>query len=774
MKVRRIVAFIATLSLVSTMFLPMTSALALDDTAVPETEISVDEAEDIVSSLPEETDTPEKETMVQEEADNMKAESETVEEDAGISVEGNPETEVTAEPDMQSVLPNLMRTFIVKGFDNDEEERNCEVIGNAVKYVPYSFLLFNENYPTKTKEAEPETPVEDKIVEVPTGLKIDGKGSWGNYGGEIYTDGSLAIDGTVVSGNVYEAGDIETVPSSVNGHKIRAILMPSAEFASFFWNNATKVIVPNGIAFLDWDQEAFNSGSSGYKAISYLDAIEQFAQGGITLEIQGWTPTAAESPAAEVVEGRLPEGLQFYPESMEIYGIPQETGIFEFSVSDLYDGELVDENGEVLEIDTETIFELTVESNENVKVFDESDEGYSILDAIGTDDGGHDYVLDYAEIEAAGTTFVADLVTKTPVEIIELMGGNYDVGFAGIDGSYYLENKEVFPNIWFYLDISYDDLVSYSGGSGCDNPEFIRKLENGDFGLGTIEVGCNGAEGYSFFTEKSAVNQITNSIQSTYTYADCAEVLGEFSCGGGTGEVYGGDYGGATYIYTENGYEVLLNFKSELFDRIHTAMTSSGTGTASAEVMREVNPQLFTVWIRTDKSAGDTTETGSTGNSKGILYRSEGEFEQYVNLWLNGQLLVRGEDYDAESGSTKITIYAQTFENKANMDGINTIAAEFRTTDVSALNTLNDTNTMHVTAQNFRIEKKKNSKPTTPSSNNNTNKSTSSTTTSSTDSSTDGPAPTRDQTPYWLYVTGVLVSLVGIGVSIRRFQKISK
>ena len=69
MKVRRIVAFIATLSLVSTMFLPMTSALALDDTAVPETEISVDEAEDIVSSLPEETDTPEKETMVQEEAD---------------------------------------------------------------------------------------------------------------------------------------------------------------------------------------------------------------------------------------------------------------------------------------------------------------------------------------------------------------------------------------------------------------------------------------------------------------------------------------------------------------------------------------------------------------------------------------------------------------------------------------------------------------------------------------------------------------------------------
>ncbi len=590
MKVRRIVAFIATLSLVSTMFLPMTSALALDDTAVPETEISVDEAEDIVSSLPEETDTPEKETMVQEEADNMKAESETVEEDAGISVEGNPETEATAESDMQSVLPNLMRTFIVKGFDNDEEERNCEVIGNAVKYVPYSFLLFNENYPTKTKEAEPETPVEDKIVEVPTGLKIDGKGSWGNYFGYMYTDNSFFIEG---------------------------------------------------------------------------------------------------------------------PE-------------------DMY--------------------------------------------AIGTDVGGHDYVLDYAEIEAAGnagTTLVTDLAKKTPTEIIELMGGNYTIG-TDLGDSYYLKNEDVFPNIGFYLETG--DVFANTFEAG-DDAAFVSKLENGDFSLRGIQVGISNDK---YGIDQNVTNQITDTIQTTYTYTDCAKVLGEFSCKPHVGGWAGGDLGGASYSYSENGCDIVLIFEIEGYDAIWTALQSNPDAIASPEVMRSENPPLHAVLIYHHADAGDTTETGSTGNSKGILYRSEGEFEQYVNLWLNGQLLVRGEDYDAESGSTKITIYAQTFENKANMDGINTIAAEFRTTDVSALNTLNDTNTMHVTAQNFRIEKKKNSKPTTPSSNNNTNNSTSSTTTSSTDSSTDGPAPTRDQTPYWLYVTGVLVSLVGIGVSIRRFQKISK
>ncbi len=57
---------------------------------------------------------------------------------------------------------------------------------------------------------------------------------------------------------------------------------------------------------------------------------------------------------------------------------------------------------------------------------------------------------------------------------------------------------------------------------------------------------------------------------------------------------------------------------------------------------------------------------------------SQGEFAEFVDFWLNGKKLVRGVDYNAESGSTRITIMAQTFKNKASKSGRNTIAAEYR------------------------------------------------------------------------------------------------
>ena len=85
------------------------------------------------------------------------------------------------------------------------------------------------------------------------------------------------------------------------------------------------------------------------------------------------------------------------------------------------------------------------------------------------------------------------------------------------------------------------------------------------------------------------------------------------------------------------------------------------------------------------------------------IYRSNGEFGEFVDLWLNGEKLTRGVDYDAESGSTKITIYSETFDNKANQSGRNTIAAEFRTTDTSSKNNTDNTNQLNRTSQNFRI-----------------------------------------------------------------------
>lgn len=58
------------------------------------------------------------------------------------------------------------------------------------------------------------------------------------------------------------------------------------------------------------------------------------------------------------------------------------------------------------------------------------------------------------------------------------------------------------------------------------------------------------------------------------------------------------------------------------------------------------------------------------------VFRSKGEYGNFVDFWLDGVKLVEGQDYDSEEGSTKITIRSQTFQKAGS--GSHTIAAEFR------------------------------------------------------------------------------------------------
>lgn len=79
------------------------------------------------------------------------------------------------------------------------------------------------------------------------------------------------------------------------------------------------------------------------------------------------------------------------------------------------------------------------------------------------------------------------------------------------------------------------------------------------------------------------------------------------------------------------------------------------------------------------------------------LFVSAGAYSEFMDFWLNGEKLVAGEDYTSESGSTRITIRKQTFEEKADQNGTNTIAAEFRVDG-------NPNNALKRTAQNFRMD----------------------------------------------------------------------
>lgn len=86
-------------------------------------------------------------------------------------------------------------------------------------------------------------------------------------------------------------------------------------------------------------------------------------------------------------------------------------------------------------------------------------------------------------------------------------------------------------------------------------------------------------------------------------------------------------------------------------------------------------------------------------------FTSYGHYDEFVKLWLNGDLLEPGVDYDSESGSTKITIKSQTFENKANQNETNTIAMEFRK-DNNGDGKGDSGAEMNRTSQNFTIKTK--------------------------------------------------------------------
>ncbi|MCL2578133.1 MAG: copper amine oxidase N-terminal domain-containing protein [Defluviitaleaceae bacterium] len=100
----------------------------------------------------------------------------------------------------------------------------------------------------------------------------------------------------------------------------------------------------------------------------------------------------------------------------------------------------------------------------------------------------------------------------------------------------------------------------------------------------------------------------------------------------------------------------------------------------------------------------------------GLKFVTIGEYGEFIDLWLNGAKLIRGADYDAEEGSTVITVREQTFNNlpPAQRTMVNTLAAEFRVDG-------NNFNDLRRASQNFRIDT-----GTTTTNNNNTTGNTSS------------------------------------------------
>ena len=93
-----------------------------------------------------------------------------------------------------------------------------------------------------------------------------------------------------------------------------------------------------------------------------------------------------------ITEGELPEGLELYEKTGEIYGTPQETGTFPITVEVQFSDRRF--------APATASFDLVVKENTNENVYLETDEGYMIETHLGVEqgEGTYDFYLeDYSE-----------------------------------------------------------------------------------------------------------------------------------------------------------------------------------------------------------------------------------------------------------------------------------------------------------------------------------------------------------------------------------------
>ncbi len=173
-----------------------------------------------------------------------------------------------------------------------------------------------------------------------------------------------------------------------------------------------------------------------------------------------------------------------------------------------------------------------------------------------------------------------------------------------------------------------------------------------------------------------------------------------------TGELYGMPQETGTFTFTVSTYFESTS-ENYAFDPSEVELTLTVNDNTDDNVFNATdaadNYSILDA-IGTETTAGNHHYVLEDYNSDQV-FRSEGEIDQFVDVWLNGEKLERDVDYTAEEGSTRITIRAQTFANKANKNGErNTIAAEYRTSDPSSKNDSSNSNELKKTSQNFYIE----------------------------------------------------------------------
>ena len=247
-------------------------------------------------------------------------------------------------------------------------------------------------------------------------------------------------------------------------------------------------------------------------------------------------------------------------------------------------------------------------------------------------------------------------------------------------------------------------LVPVEDGAGDISGTLTIRSENG----GIVTIKLTGTARIPKITTTELVDGVkyvpySSVIQTSNMYGDDSV---EFTVVAGTlpsgvilkpnGELYGVPQAAGTWTFTVRATFTDLGnaYDEREFTLTIQDNTNSNVWDATDEGYELI--EFIGEWINDNQVSDEYDyDTILKDNYETDVFWTEGEFNYFIDLWIDGRQLTRGVDYEAEDGSTRITIYDETFEDTGS--GTHTIAAEFREGDP-------ETGTLKRAAQNYTID----------------------------------------------------------------------
>ena len=160
------------------------------------------------------------------------------------------------------------------------------------------------------------------------------------------------------------------------------------------------------------------------------------------------------------------------------------------------------------------------------------------------------------------------------------------------------------------------------------------------------------------------------------------------------GEIYGvpreaGEYTFTVRMYCNGGNTSTRDEKTYTLKVLDNTNENVENATDAGYNLKE---RVQTVYLGSIPTNSDDRLAYMKNNKQRMV--SQGEYDEYVAVYLDGQKLVEGKDYTSEAGSTRITLTYQTLLRNMTSSNNRTLAIEFRE---------KGTDTLKRAAQNFEV-----------------------------------------------------------------------